>query len=147
MGPKQVFEIVGYQFNLKEGKVRPTPECWQAFNAEFQKLLSRPTCLVRQLMSLDRVTKSHKEASPPRLNPHVALEKQMEGTGERIHQKRSIHPHLKRGLPDENVLKGQPLHLFSHALQIFTNASKERWGPQGNTLQGKPSPFQKANYI
>ena len=28
LDPKQVFNFVGYQFNLKEGKVRPTPECW-----------------------------------------------------------------------------------------------------------------------
>ena len=27
---KQVFNFVGYQFDLKEGKVRPTPERWQA---------------------------------------------------------------------------------------------------------------------
>ena len=27
--PKQVFNFVGYQFDLREGKVRPTPECWQ----------------------------------------------------------------------------------------------------------------------
>ena len=28
--PKQVFNFVGYQFDLKEGKVRPTEERWQA---------------------------------------------------------------------------------------------------------------------
>ena len=27
--PKQVFNFVGYQFDLMEGRVRPTPECWQ----------------------------------------------------------------------------------------------------------------------
>ena len=29
LAPKQVFSFVGYQFDLKEGKVRPTPERWQ----------------------------------------------------------------------------------------------------------------------
>ena len=29
------------------------------------------------------------------------------------------------GLQEENILQGQPLHPLSHALQIFTDASKE----------------------
>ena len=41
LDPKQVFDIIGYQFDLKEGKVRPTLERWQNLNAKIQKLLSR----------------------------------------------------------------------------------------------------------
>ena len=41
--PKQVIEFVGYQFDLKEGKVRPTLELWQTLIAKIKKLLSRPT--------------------------------------------------------------------------------------------------------
>ena len=52
LDPKQVFDFIGYQFNLNEVKVRPTLEYWQTLNAKIQKLLSRPTCLVWQLMSL-----------------------------------------------------------------------------------------------
>ena len=37
---KQVFNFVGYQFDLKEGKVRPTPEHWQAFADKIQSILS-----------------------------------------------------------------------------------------------------------
>ena len=48
-GPKQVFNFIGFQFDLKEGKARPTLELWQALNAKIQELISRP---VRQLMSL-----------------------------------------------------------------------------------------------
>ena len=29
--PKQVFNFVGYQLDLKEGRVRPTPERWQTY--------------------------------------------------------------------------------------------------------------------
>ena len=47
--PKQVFNFVG---SLKEGKVRPTPECWQALTDQIQSILSGPVCLVRQFMSL-----------------------------------------------------------------------------------------------
>ena len=52
LDPKQVFDFVSYQFDLKQGKVRPTLEHWQTFNAKIQKLFSRPTCPVWQLISL-----------------------------------------------------------------------------------------------
>ena len=50
--PKQVFNFVGYQFNLKEGKVRPTEERWQALRHKIRSILSDPLCPVRQFMSL-----------------------------------------------------------------------------------------------
>ena len=37
---------------------------------------------------------------------------------------RSLHPHLQWWL-EENILAGQPLHPINHALQIFTDTSKE----------------------
>ena len=40
----------------------------------------------------------------------------------------SLHPHLRWWLEESNVLLGQPLHPLKHALQIFTDASKEGWG-------------------
>ena len=45
---------------------------------------------------------------------------------------RSLHPHLKWWLEESNVLPGQPLHPLKHALQIFTDASKEEWGAHLN---------------
>ena len=50
--PKQVFNFVGYQFDLKEGKVRPTEERWQALTHKIRSILSDPLCPVRQFMSL-----------------------------------------------------------------------------------------------
>ena len=41
---------------------------------------------------------------------------------------KSLHPHLRWWLEESNVLLGQPLHPPIHALQIFTDASKEGWG-------------------
>ena len=41
---------------------------------------------------------------------------------------RSLHPHLEWWLDEHNVLQGQPLHPLKHALQSFTDASKEGWG-------------------
>ena len=52
LDPKQVFDFIGYKFNLKEDKVRPTLECWQTINVKIQKRLYKPTCPVQQLMSL-----------------------------------------------------------------------------------------------
>ena len=41
---------------------------------------------------------------------------------------KSLHPRLRWWLEESNVLLGQPLHPLKHALQIFTDASKEGWG-------------------
>ena len=41
---------------------------------------------------------------------------------------RSLHLHLQWWLQEDNVLTGQALHPLKHALQIFTDASKEGWG-------------------
>ena len=52
LDPKQVFDLVGYQFNLKEGKVRPTLDWWQTLTTKIRELLTGLTCQVRQVMSL-----------------------------------------------------------------------------------------------
>ena len=52
LDPKQVFDFVGYQFDLRSGRVRPTPDRWQNLKAKIQAILARPTCPVRQFMSL-----------------------------------------------------------------------------------------------
>ena len=55
------------RFDLKEGQVRPTLERWQTLNVKVQKLLCRTTSLVP-----DKVTDTHREASPSRSTPHGA---------------------------------------------------------------------------
>ena len=34
--PKQVFDFVGYQFDLRSGRVRPTPDRWQSFRTRYK---------------------------------------------------------------------------------------------------------------
>ena len=84
---------------------------------------------------LDRTLDSHRETGVVRSSPHASHS---------VHLKRhwhvpevlekviplplSLHPHLDWWLDEGNVLKGQPLHLLSHALQLFTDASNEGWG-------------------
>ena len=50
--PKQVFNFVGYQFNLSAGRARPTPDRWQTLQDKILEILSLPASLVRQFMSL-----------------------------------------------------------------------------------------------
>ena len=52
---------------------------------------------------------------------------------------RSLHPHLQWWLEEDNVLQGQPLHPVRHALQIFTDASKEGWGAHLNEFTARGS--------
>ena len=73
LDPKQVFNFVGYQFDLKEGKVKPSPERWQAL-----------------------IDKIHQKASLPWLTLYethiVAVEEQMEGP--RITRKGDTSPQV-----------------------------------------------------
>ena len=50
--PKQVFNFVGYQFDLESGRLRPTPDRWQSLQGKILELISLPACSVREFMSL-----------------------------------------------------------------------------------------------
>ena len=137
--PKQVFNFVGYQFDLKEGKVRPTPERWQALTDKIQSILSGPVYPVRQFMSLiGLLTATAKQVHLGRLHMrpiqwHLKNNWRVPESLEKvIPVPRSLHPHLRWWLEEDNVLPGQPLHPLKHALQIFTDASKEGWGAHLN---------------
>ena len=135
-GTQVDLDFIGYQCDLREGKVRPTLGHWLTLNLKIQEFLTKPYHQVSQLMSLvHRPVNSYREASSPRSAPHevnpVAPEKSLEDP--RITKKvilipRSLHTHLKLWLQETNVLQDQPLHPLSHALQIFTDASREGWG-------------------
>ena len=50
--PKQIFDFVGYQLDLRAGRVRPTPDRWQNLQDKISEILSLPACPIRQFMSL-----------------------------------------------------------------------------------------------
>ena len=85
----------------------------------------------------DRFANSHRKASSPGPSAH---ETHRVGTNWRVPESlekvipvpRTLHPHLQWCLKEDNVLTGQPLHPIKHALQIFTDASKEGWGAHLN---------------
>ena len=82
-GAQADFDFVGYRFDLKAGRVRPTQDRWQNLQEKILEILSLPTCLVRQFMSLVGLL-SHREASSPRPTSYeahtVAPQKQLAGT-------------------------------------------------------------------
>ena len=64
----------GYQFDLKEGRVRDTPEHWQTLQTKIVDLMSSPLCLIWNLMSLiGLLTATHETHT-------VASQKQLEGS-------------------------------------------------------------------
>ena len=130
LAPKQVFNFVGYQFDLKEGKVRPTEERWQALTDKIRSMMSDPVCPVRKFMSLiGLLTATEKQVHLGRLHMrpiqwHLKNNWRVPESLEKvIPVPKSLHPHLRWWLEESNVLLGQPLHPLKHALQIFTDAS------------------------
>ena len=133
--PKQVFNFVGYWFDLITGRVLPTQDQWETLQEKLRFMKDRHQCTVRQFMSLiGLLTATEKQVCSGRLhmrpiqwhlkkNWHVpeVLEKV-------IPVPQSLHPHLNWWLDETNVLKGQPLHPLQHAVQLFTDASNEGWG-------------------
>ena len=135
LASKQVFNFVGYQFNLKEGKVRPTAERWQTLTDKIRSILLDPVCPLRQFMSLiGLLTATEKQVhlGQLRMRPiqwHLKNNWRVPESLEKvIPVPNSLHPHLRWWLEESNVLLGQPLHPLKHALQILTDASKEGWG-------------------
>ena len=61
----KICQVLGYQFDLMAGRVRPIPDHWQNLQDKILEILSVPVCPVQQFMS-DRFTNSHRKASSPR---------------------------------------------------------------------------------
>ena len=126
LDPHQIFNFVGYQFDLQSGRVRPTPDRWQNLQGKILELLALRTCSVREFMSLiGLLTATEKQVHLGRLHMrpiqwHLKSNWRIpESLEKRIPLPRSLHPHLQWWLKESNVLTGQPLH---------PDASKEGWG-------------------
>ena len=102
---------------------------------KYKNLSTDPACPVRQFMSqIGLLTATEKQVHFGRLHKrpiqwHLKNNWRVPESLEKvIPLPKSLHPHLKWWLEESNVLQGQPLHPIKHALQIFTDASKEGWG-------------------
>ena len=154
--PKQVFNFVGYRFDLITGRVLPTQDRWETLQEKLRTIKSHHQCTVRQFMSLiGLLMATEKQVCAGRLhmrpiqwhlkkNWHVPeiLEKV-------IPVPQSLHPHLDWWFDETNVLRGQPLHPLQHAIQLFTDASNEGWGAHlGDfTARGVWSPLESRLHI
>ena len=133
--PQQIFNFVGYRFDLLTGRVLPTLERWETLRAKLLFIKSKDSCTVRQLMSLiGLLTATEKQVWLGRLHMRPIqwhLKKHWhvpEILDKEIPVPPTLHPHLDWWLEERNVLRGQPLHPMRHALQVFTDASNEGWG-------------------
>ena len=140
--PQQVFNFVGYRFDLSQGLVKPTQERWYILSQKINLLLGRQTCSVRQFMSLiGLLTATEKQVVSGRLHMrpiqwhlkhHWHVPESLEKT---IPIPRSLHVHLRWWLDPAKVLKGQPLQpqtkVGAHTKEI--------------TRQEASGPGQKAN--
>ena len=117
--PKQIFDFVGYQFDLRSGRVRPTPDRWQSLQDKIQLLLSLPVCPVRQFMSLiGLLTATEKQVHLGWLHMrpiqwHLKNNWRVPESLEKIIPlPRSLHPHLQWWLEEDNVLQGRALRYY-----------------------------------
>ena len=124
--PKQVFDFVGYPFDLRSGRVRHTPDRWQNLQDKILEVLSLLACPVRQFMSLiGLLTATEKQVHLGHLHMrpvqwHLRNNwRVLESLEKIIPIPRSLHQHLQWWLDEDNVLTGQPLHPIKHALQIY----------------------------
>ena len=111
--PKQAFNFVGYQFDLRSGRVRPTPDWWQSLQDKIKSLLLLPACPVRQFMSLiGLLTATEKQVHLGRLHMrpiqwHLKNNWRVPESLEKIIPlPRSLHPHLQWWINESNVLQG-----------------------------------------
>ena len=113
-GAQTRLRFVGYQFDLRSGRVRLTPDQWQNLQQKILKLLSLPACPVREFMPLiGLLSATEKQVHLGRLHirpsqwHHWKVPESLEKV---IPITRSLHPHLQWWLKEDNVLTGQPLH-------------------------------------
>ena len=154
--PQQVFNFVGYRFDLGSGRVLLTQDRWLVFQEKLNFIKNRSSCTIRQFMSLiGLLTATEKQVLSGRLHMrpiqwhlkrHWHIPEVLEKV---IPVPPSLHPHLDWWLDESNVLGGQPLHPLQHALQLFTDASNEGWGAHlGDSIaRGAWSPIESRLHI
>ena len=118
---QQVFNFVGYWFDLLTGRVLPTRERWANLCQKLLYLKAQSTFTVGQFMSLiglltateKQVWSGHLHMRPIQwhLKRHWHVPEILEKI---IPLPTSLHPHLDGWLDERNVFRGQPLHYLSH---------------------------------
>ena len=132
--PKQVFDLWGTSTTCSTGWSNRPRTVGGVNSTESKSILSNPTCRFRKFMSLiGLLTATEKQVPLGRLHMrpiqwHLKRHWRVpESLEKAIPVPRTLHPHLQWWTKETNVLLGQPLHPLRHALQVFTDASKEGW--------------------
>ena len=132
-GPQTSIQFCRLPVRLERGQGQTHPRALADLTGKDKRSYVRSGMPGSETDVLDRITNSSRETSAPRAVTHetypVTFEKQLESLGKQIPVPKSLHPHLRWWLEEDNVLQGQALHPLKHALQIFTDTSKEVWGP------------------
>ena len=141
--PQQVFNFVGYRFDLSQGLVKPTQERWIALSQKINKHLNQQVCSVRQFMSLiGLLTATEKQVVAGRLHMrpiqwhlkrHWRVPESLEKT---IPLPKSLHPHLRWWLNPDNVLKGQFTPITTRSSTVYQRL-KRRLGCSLRRLHSK----------
>ena len=114
--PKQDFDFVGYQFDFRSDRFRPTLDWWQNLQETVKTAI--PTGLPGPgIHVLDRLltsTEKHVNLGRLHMGPiqwHLKNNWRVPESLETVIQvPRSLHPHLQWWLKEDNALTGQPLH-------------------------------------
>ena len=151
--PKQIFDFVGYQFDLRAGRVQQTPDRWQNLQDKIWEILSLPAGPAVHVS--DRFVNSHRKAGSPRPTTYethtVASQKQLETT--RVTRKSDSNSQVPAPLLTMVATRRQRSHRPTITLNktcsaIFYRCIKKRVGLslKTNALQECHGPYQKANY-
>ena len=142
--PTQLFEFVGYKYNLSEALVLPTPDRWNKLSSMVQVLSQRPVISARELMSLIGLLASTEKMVPwgrlhmRPLQWHLKRNWRFPQSLEtKIPWGDSIKSQLRWWSDPNNVLKGSPLHPRDHEVLMYTDASNDGWGGQLGDLSAK----------
>ena len=117
---QQVFNFVGYHFDLSQGLVNPSQERWLALIQKIETPLGKETCSVKQFMSLIGLLTDKEWHLKKHWHVPEVLEKL-------VPLPKYLHVSLRWWLNKHNVLRSQPLYRLSHAFQLFTDTSNEGW--------------------
>ena len=154
--PTQIFDFVGYQYDLRLGLVRPTQERWSKLTALISALNQRSVLTARELMSLIGLLASTEKLVPQgrlHMRPLQWHLKKFwnfkESLDKKIPWDNQMKSHLLWWSDPQNVLKGSDLHPKDHDILLFTDASNEGWGCQlgDHSAKGFWSPMEKKLHI
>ena len=78
--PQQVFNFVGYRFDLVTGRVLPTPDWWTTLQEKLKFIKNQKSCTVKTVHVSDRTAHSNGKASVVRLTSYEAHPMALEAT-------------------------------------------------------------------